>query len=86
MEGIVEAVGLTKVFGKRNKHPAVAELELSIPEGQLFGLVGPDGAGKTTTIRILSTVMLPTSGSCRVQKRRARLLATCLNSSVYTRI
>ena len=66
MEGIVEAVGLTKVFGKRNKHPAVAELELSIPEGQLFGLVGPDGAGKTTTIRILSTVMLPTSGSCRV--------------------
>jgi ABC-2 type transport system ATP-binding protein len=39
---------------------------LSIPEGQLYGLVGPDGAGKTTTLRILSTVMEQSNGRARV--------------------
>ncbi|OFW34462.1 MAG: multidrug ABC transporter ATP-binding protein, partial [Candidatus Aquicultor primus] len=42
---------------------AVDGLNISVIEGEIFGLVGPDGAGKTTTIRALSTILKPTSGS-----------------------
>ncbi len=45
---------------------AVNKLNLEIPKGELFGLVGPDGAGKTTTMRLLSAIMDPTSGDARV--------------------
>jgi len=41
---------------------AVAGVSFSVGEGEVFGLVGPDGAGKTTTLRMLSGVMTPTSG------------------------
>jgi ABC-2 type transport system ATP-binding protein len=41
---------------------AVKSLSLDIPEGQFFGLIGPNGSGKTTTIHILSTLIRPTSG------------------------
>ena len=42
---------------------AVDGLNVKVDEGEIFGLVGPDGAGKTTTIRALSTILKPTSGS-----------------------
>ncbi|MBI4733355.1 MAG: ABC transporter ATP-binding protein [Rubrobacteridae bacterium] len=42
---------------------AVNDLSLSAKEGEVFGLLGPDGAGKTTTIRVLSTIIKPTSGT-----------------------
>jgi len=45
---------------------AINDLTLSIPSGQMFGLIGPDGAGKTTTLRILSTVLNPTSGLAQI--------------------
>ena len=45
---------------------AVDGLNLSVYKGEIFGLLGPDGSGKTTTIRMLSTVMEPTGGSARV--------------------
>jgi ABC-2 type transport system ATP-binding protein len=45
---------------------AVNRLNLTIHQGEIFGLVGPDGAGKTTTIRMLCTIMAPTGGSARV--------------------
>lgn len=45
---------------------AVRNLSLEIAEGEIFGLIGPDGAGKTTTLRVVSTAMLPTSGEVRV--------------------
>lgn len=41
---------------------AVDGLNLSVDEGEIFGLVGPDGAGKTTTMRLLTSIMEPTSG------------------------
>lgn len=41
---------------------AVDSVSLQIPEGELFGLVGPDGAGKTTLLRMLTTLLLPDSG------------------------
>ncbi|MCL6472015.1 MAG: ABC transporter ATP-binding protein [Firmicutes bacterium] len=45
---------------------AVDGLSLRVGEGEIFGLVGPDGAGKTTTIRVLATILKPTAGSVKV--------------------
>jgi len=45
---------------------AVKSINLKINSGQIYGLVGPDGAGKTTTLRLLTTVMSPSSGSASV--------------------
>lgn len=46
--------------------PALDSVDLQVETGQLYGLVGPDGAGKTTLMRILSTVIEPTSGFARL--------------------
>jgi ABC-2 type transport system ATP-binding protein len=54
---------LTKRFGELT---AVDSLTLSISAGELFGLVGSDGAGKTTTLRMLTGVMTPTDGEATV--------------------
>ncbi len=45
---------------------AVEGLDLTVPKGEIFGLVGPDGAGKSTTIRMLATILKPTSGTALV--------------------
>jgi drug efflux transport system ATP-binding protein len=54
---------LTKAF---NDLTAVDGLTLSVSEGEIFGLVGPDGAGKTTTMRLLASILEPTSGEAWV--------------------
>lgn len=66
MEFVIEARDLYKQYPSQKKHSAVSGLSLAIPKGQLYSLVGPDGAGKTTTLRILSTVMEQSSGSAHV--------------------
>jgi ABC-2 type transport system ATP-binding protein len=63
MESIIETRDLTRKFGDLT---AVDRLNLSVSKGEIFGLVGPDGAGKTTTLRMLCGLMDPTSGSARV--------------------
>jgi ABC-2 type transport system ATP-binding protein len=45
---------------------AVDGIDLDIPEGQIFGFLGPNGSGKTTTVRMLTTLLRPTSGHARV--------------------
>jgi ABC-2 type transport system ATP-binding protein len=45
---------------------AVDHLNIQVSSGEIYGLVGPDGAGKTTTLRMLSSILDPTSGRCRV--------------------
>jgi ABC-2 type transport system ATP-binding protein len=67
MNYAIEATQLSKRYPSQPKdHPAIENIDLSIPTGTLYGLVGPDGAGKTTAIRILASVMEPTSGQARI--------------------
>jgi ABC-2 type transport system ATP-binding protein len=63
MESIIETHDLTRRFGALT---AVDRLSLSIAPGEIFGLVGPDGAGKTTTLRMLSSLVNPSEGSAIV--------------------
>ncbi len=60
---IVIAENLTRKFGELT---AVSGLNIEIAEGEIFALVGPDGAGKTTTMRLLCGLMNPTEGRCIV--------------------
>ena len=59
----VETIGLSKQYGKLL---AVDALNLSIEEGEIFGLLGPNGEGKTTTLSMLATLLKPTAGTGRV--------------------
>ncbi len=66
MRIMVRAENLTRRFGKLT---AVDRLSLEIGEGEIFGLVGPDGAGKTTTLRLLTGLLDPTEGQAVVAGR-----------------
>jgi ABC-2 type transport system ATP-binding protein len=59
----IRAAGLTKRYGDVL---AVDGLDLEIPSGQFFGLLGPNGSGKTTIIHMLATLIRPTAGSAEV--------------------
>ncbi len=60
----IRAQNLTKTFGS---NVAVNGLNLEVKKGELFGLVGPDGAGKTTIMRLLTAIMEPTSGEAWIE-------------------
>lgn len=57
--------GLTKVYGK-DKSVAVDNVSLNVKKAELFGLIGPDGAGKTSIFRMLTTLLLPDGGNATV--------------------
>jgi ABC-2 type transport system ATP-binding protein len=59
----IDIEGLTKDYGDVR---AVDDLTLTIPEAEVFGLLGPNGSGKTTTINCLTGLLKPTKGSVRV--------------------
>lgn len=59
----VEVNALTKKYGD---HEALRDMTLRVRWGEIYGFLGPNGAGKSTLIQILTTLMLPTSGSARV--------------------
>src|SRR5579872_7621207 len=60
---MIELEHLTKQFGDL---VAVQEVNLTVPRGEFFAVLGPNAAGKTTTIKILTGLIKPTSGSARV--------------------
>lgn len=59
----IETHGISKSFGAVK---ALSDIDITVSEGEIYGLIGPDGAGKTTLFRILTTLMLPDSGSAEV--------------------
>ncbi len=60
---MIEACGVTKKYGKV---AALSGIDFTIPEGELFGIIGPDGAGKSTLFRVLATLLPADSGRVSV--------------------
>ncbi|MGH9102612.1 MAG: ABC transporter ATP-binding protein [Acidimicrobiales bacterium] len=69
---VIETAGLTKRFGN---HAAVDGIDLRVPEGSVFGFLGPNGSGKTTTIRMLLGLAYPSSGQVRLLGKEIPALA-----------
>lgn len=63
----LEVTSLTKWYGSAR---GVEDLSFEIAQGEIFGYLGPNGSGKTTTIRCLMGLLIPTSGDCRVLGQR----------------
>jgi ABC-2 type transport system ATP-binding protein len=59
----IEVNGISKSYGNRD---ALQNVSFDVEEGEVFGLIGPDGAGKTTLFRIMTTLLLPDSGIIRI--------------------
>src|SRR6516225_629862 len=59
----VEIENVTKTFGQ---HTAVSDLTLQVPEGTIYGFLGPNGSGKTTTLRMIMHILHPDRGTIRV--------------------
>jgi len=65
----IELKNIVKTYStKKNKITAVDDVSFSVKEGELFGLIGPDGAGKSSIFRILTTLLLADSGTASVME------------------
>lgn len=71
----VELERVTKTFGR---HVAVDDVSLAVPEGAVYGFIGPNGSGKTTTMRMIVNILYPDRGSVRVLGARLAGAATDL--------
>ncbi len=63
MQKIIEASGISKKFGNTQ---ALKDISFEVSEGEIFGFIGPDGAGKTTLFRIIATLLIPDKGNMKV--------------------
>jgi ABC-2 type transport system ATP-binding protein len=63
MDGILTTLGLTKSYGGLR---ALDHLDLQLPKGQIIGLLGPNGSGKTTFLKLCAGLLTPTSGSITI--------------------
>lgn len=77
---IIRAEKLTKTYKKGGT--AVQAIDLEVRKGEIFGLVGPDGAGKTTTIQMLCSILEPTSGRAEVAGLDIRKEAEALKEKI----
>jgi ABC-2 type transport system ATP-binding protein len=67
VEAVVEMIGVSKSYGRGDRQRlALDEFDLAVPAGEVFGLLGQNGAGKTTALRCLLGLVSPTAGTCRV--------------------
>ena len=76
---VIETAGLTRDFGGLR---AVDGLDLVVRKGEMFALVGPDGAGKTTTIRMLCGILRPTAGKVSILGRDLAREAAAVKSDI----
>ena len=63
---MISITHVSKSFGKKGEIKALQDINLEVQSGELFGLIGPDGAGKTTLFRVLTTLMLADQGTASV--------------------
>lgn len=73
-EFAVTAQNLTKVYGKK---PAVSHLEMNVRHGDIYGFIGRNGAGKSTTLKMLCGLVHPTEGSYSIYGRDSSDPTTC---------
>jgi ABC-type multidrug transport system ATPase subunit len=66
MANAVTAEHIIKTYGKKKEVTALDDISFSVPAGELFGVIGPDGAGKTSLFRIMTTLLLADSGTATV--------------------
>jgi sodium transport system ATP-binding protein len=94
---MIEAAGLTKIFrdSKRGEFRAVDALSFRVEPGCIYGLLGANGAGKTTALRLLATLLKPTAGTARVagfdiaanpEQVRARVGFLATSTALYGRL
>jgi sodium transport system ATP-binding protein len=94
---MIEAHHLTKTFKdkKRGLITAVSDVSFTCRSGQIYGLLGANGAGKTTALRMLATLLKPTSGSCALaghdaatapEKVRANVGFLAASTALYGRL
>lgn len=62
----VAVENIKKTYGKKKEVTALNDISFTVPKGELFGIIGPDGAGKTSLFRILTTLLLADSGNATV--------------------
>lgn len=78
-DSVIEARGLTKQykdFWGRPRHTALRDLNLEVRRGEIFGFIGPNGSGKTTTMKLLLGLLFPSSGEARVLGKAPTDVAT----------
>jgi ABC-2 type transport system ATP-binding protein len=63
----VLAENIIKTYGKKKEVKALSDVSFDVQKGEIFGLIGPDGAGKTSLFRILTTLLLSDSGKATVE-------------------
>lgn len=89
MSSILVVKDLKKQFGKKNPFIAVNDVSFTLNKGEILGLLGPNGSGKTTTIQMLLGTLTPTSGSIsyfgkEFAKNRSEILEKVSFASTYT--
>ena len=91
MENVVSVHNLTKAFDKK---PVLSGITFDVVRGEIFGFLGPNGSGKTTTIRILLGLLRPDSGSALVfresletsDKTRGRVGVLLENNGLFDKL
>ena len=62
----MKALTINNISKSYNKKPALKNISFEVDKGEIFGIIGPDGAGKTTLFRILTTLLLPEGGGAKI--------------------
>lgn len=92
MNNIIEMNNITKQFKSKE---AIKRITFSVKQGEIFGFLGPSGAGKTTTIKILTSQLIPSSGEAKIFNRDVYSLKKDIfnqigvlsdNSGIYERL